>query len=185
MSRRCSHCKAAIAAPASTRNLARTSEHMSSHPRTGGASVSWMDFCSLKSLSLSLSLSLRFSLNNPSQGLHNPPRRARLKEHEWTSSLNYVAIRITLSRPLSPHFHPTLNSFPPPVDAQAPWLNARRRPNSPDTPASIWFHSFSNLQEDRDTTPANSSNTLMKTRIIHQTTLHNSISKQQLRAVTT
>ena len=40
--------------------------------------------------------------------------------------------------------------------------------NSTDTPASIWSHSYSRLQGDRDTTPENSSNTSTTKRTTHQ-----------------
>ena len=40
--------------------------------------------------------------------------------------------------------------------------------NSTDTPASIWPHSFSSLQGDRDTMPESSSNTSTTTRTTHQ-----------------
>ena len=53
ISRRCSHCMAAIAPPASSLNLARTSEHICGLPRTRDSCVFETDFCSLKSLSLS------------------------------------------------------------------------------------------------------------------------------------
>ena len=105
------------------------------------------------------------------------------------SSSTYVAARTISTQPLS-RISPTMPaSYPPPAVAQATWLNVKKRKSSTDTPVSTWSHSSSRPLDDLDTTPKSSSNTCTTTRITTDSYPGrlggNSISKQQLRAVTT
>ena len=109
----------------------------------------------------------RHSLNSPSQGLRIPPGRVRLKEHVWTSLLNYVAAHSTLTRPLSHHFPLVPDSYLPPVVVQDTWPNAKKRKKF-GRYSRINLAPFSRPQEDRAIMPSSSSNISATTRTTHQ-----------------
>ena len=93
-------------------------------------------------------------------------------------------------------FFSTQDSSPQPEPAQATWPNVKKRKSSTDTPAPTWspfilettgrsgYHApkfIKHLYSDADHPPT----AIRDAWAAIETTLHNSISKQQLRAVTT
>ena len=139
-------------------------------------------------------LAPRHTSNNPSQGSHNPLSLVRQKEHAWISSSNYVATRIdtTIVTPFSS------NAGLISAASARPGYMAKREEKKKfvryprinlalfilESTGRPCYHArkfIKHLYDDTDHPPT----AIRDAWAAIQTTLQNSISKQQLRAVTT